>query len=245
MDDRETYGAGLVCCGVAVEADAAAVQRVMTSRRLSADEQAREWVRLSHLYTDPSWVEQCLHHARRMATAVQEEREIMAIIGGGVDLPCVGGRRRMPADGLAERHFEWLGERRRVPLEVVRDGIGSLARSGYISDDAEQQAALRRGLGIAVNSAERNSRAPWVRWMGGDDALNYLINSLWEMELIYCSGGRRDKWKTLCGVFVRQDETLYETTIKGCRCRNDAKRRSIDEAILDGLRFVSSRNGNV
>lgn len=240
MAEGVKYDVGLTCCGVAVAADEAEVQRVMTSRRLTADAQAREWLRLSHLYTDPSWMELCLQRARRMALAVKEEQEIMAMIGGSVDFAETAPRHRRPADGLAERHFEWLGERYKVPVEVVRDGIASLARSGYISPDAEQQAALRRGLGIAVNSAERNSRAPWVRWIGSDDALNYLIDSLWEMELIYCSGGRRDKWKTLCGVFLRSDESCYEPTIKGCHCRNDAKRRSIDEAILNSLRFVKS-----
>lgn len=239
MDEVPTYDGVLTCCGEVVAADAAAVQRVMTSHLLTASQQGREWVRLSHLYPEPQWIEECLRAARRMAAAVEEERAVMEVLGGGVDFAEPAGRRRRPADVLALRHFEWLGERRKVPVEVVRDGIVALARGGFISDDAEQQAALRRGLGIAVNNAERNSRAPWVRWMGSDDTLHYLVASLWDMDLIYCSGGLRDKWKTLCGVFLRADATLYETSIKSCRCRNDAKRRAIDEAILDGLRFVS------
>lgn len=240
MQEGRKYDESLTCCGEVVSADAAEVQRIMTARSLSADRQAREWLRLSHLCTDPSWIETCLQNARRMAEAVQEERAIVALLGDSVDFAEGDGRRRRPADALAERHFEWLGARRKVPVEVVRDGIVALARGGFISDDAEQQAALRRGLGIAVNNAERNSRAPWVRWMGGDDALNYLIGNLWQMELIYCSGGQRDKWKTLCGVFLRADDTRYETTIKSCRCRSAVKRRAIDEAMLNSLRFVSS-----
>ena len=241
MDEECTYDGLLTCCGERVVADGAEVQRVMTAQCLPAERQAREWVRLSHVYTEPEWIEMCLKNARRMASAVQEERAIMSIIGGSVDLEEPPGRRRRPGDGLAERHFEWLGERHRVPLEVVRDGIVALARSGFISDDAEQQAALRRGLGIAVNSVERTTRAPWVRWMGADDALNYLISGLWELDLIYCSGGLRDKWKTLCGVFLRADETCYETSIKSSRCRNALKCRAIDEAMLNGLRFVVGR----
>lgn len=240
MEDGATYEVELTCCGETVRADGAEVQRVMTAHALSAGEQAREWLRLSHAFVEPAWMELCRRNARRMAEAVREEREIVEMLGGSVDFAVAGEGRRRPADGLAERHYEWLGARHKVPLEVVRDGITALARCGFIGDDSEQQAALRRGLGIAVNGAERNSRAPWVRWMGTDDALNYLIDSLWAMELIYCSGGRRDKWKTLCGVFLRADGSCYEPTIKGCRCRNAAKRTTIDEAILNGLHFVCS-----
>lgn len=240
MEGKGSYEVELTCCGVAVRADAEAVQRVMTQHSLPAGEQAREWLRLSHAYADPGWMELCRQRARRMAEAVQEEREIMAMLGGSVDFASAEGGRKRPSGELAERHFEWLGARKRVPLEVVRDGITALARCGFIGDDADQQAALRRGLGIAVNGVERSSRAPWVRWMGTDDALNYLVDSLWKMELIYCSGGPRDKWKTLCGVFLRADDTCYETNIKGCRCRNETKRSTIDEAMLNGLRFVIS-----
>ena len=175
-----------------------------------------------------------------MGEALQEERAILGLLGGGVGNVSADTGVRRPADGLAERHFEWIGGRKRVALDVVRDGITALARSGFIGDDAVQQAALRRGLGIALNPAERSSRAPWVYWMGGADGLHYLISSLWDMELIYCSGGVRDKWETLCGVFLRPDGSRYERKIRGCRCRSETKRSTIDEAMLNGLRFVCS-----
>lgn len=242
MKGQTTYDGRLRCCGETVASDAEAVQRVMTRHSLSAEAQGREWIRLSHELTDPEWGDECRRRARRMAEAVREEREILSMLGGTVgDVSAAEGVRR-PADGLAERHFEWIGGRQRVPVEVVRDGITALARSGFIGDDADQQAALRRGLGIALNPAERTSRAPWVYWMGGDGGLHYLISSLWDMGLIYCSGGVRDKWETLCGVFLHPDGSRFERKIRGSRCRSETKRSAIDEAMLNGLRFVTGRS---
>ena len=232
-------GTTVMCCGVAVAADEAEVQRVMIERTLSAEAQAREWLRLSYLSGVPSWIECCIKNARKMTELACAQREIRQTLDGNVDLALSAGTRLTPSDGLAERHFEWLGEGRHVPVGVVRDGIMRLADQGYISHDADQQAALRRGLGINVNHDERTSRAPWVRWLADADALNYLVDSLWQMELIYCSGGRRYKWQTLCGMFLRCDGTRYDTSIKSNRCTATAKRHSIDEAILDGLRFVA------
>lgn len=238
MKSQATYDGRLRCCGETVARDAEAVQRVMTCHSLSAEAQGREWIRLSHELTDPEWGDECRRRARRMAEAVREEREILAMLGAAVGDVSADGTLPRPADGLAERHFEWIGGRKRVPVEVVRDGITALARGGFIGDDAEQQAALRRGLGIALNPAERTSRAPWVYWMGGAGGLHYLISSLWDMELIYCSGGVRDKWETLCGVFLLPDGSRFGRKIRGCCCRSERKRRAIDAAMLDGIRFL-------
>jgi len=240
MAEKGTYEREVTCCGVRVAADEAEVQRVMTLRGLSADEQAREWLRLQRRYADPAWMELCVQNARRMAQIVSAEREVLAIVGGSDGLALSATPRSVPSDALAQRHFEWLGDRRKVPVPVVRDGIEALARCGFISTDADQQAALRRGLGIAVNDAERHSRAPWVRWLGEADALNYLVDSLWQLDLIHCTGGRRYKWQTLCGVFLRGDGTCFEPSIKSNRCTNARKRTVIDEAMLNGLRFVSA-----
>ena len=223
----------LTCCGVSVPMDVAVVQRVMTAHGLSAAEQGQEWLRLMHSHTEPEWMEECVRRAGRMADLVRAEREVREVIGGRVECASGGVGRRMPQEALATRHFEWLGEERKVRVDLVRTAIGSLARMGYISGDGEQQAALRRGLGIAVNEAERTSRAPWVRWLGDADVLNYLVDSLWKRGLIYCSGGQRQKWNTLCEVFVRADGSLYESSLmKSNRCTNAAKRTMVDRTVM-------------
>lgn len=222
----------VTCCGEVVPVDEAEVQRVMTLHGLSPAEQAREWLRLMHRHAEPEWMEVCARSAERMAALVRAEREVQAVVGGCVDYASGGQRRQMPSDGLAQRHFEWLGAEKNVHVDQVRTAIGALVRMGYISSDAEQQAALRRGLGIAVNEMERQSRAPWVRWMGDADALNYLVDTLWKRQLIYCSGGQRQKWRTLCGVFLRDDGSLFDPTIKSNRCTNPGKRTLIDRTVM-------------
>ena len=229
------------CCGDALAPDEAEVQRVMTQHGLSFAEQAGEWLRLARQWPEPSWIERCMAAAERMTALVERERAVEAVLGTDVDLAMAVDGRRRPRSAWAERQFEWLGERRGVPVEVVRDGIERLAARGFLSREAEQQAALRRGLGLALNATERSSRAPWVRWTGEGDALNYLVDSLWQMELIYCSGGQRYKWKTLCGVFLRSDGSCFEPSIKSNRCGNREKRKAVDEAMLDGLRFCCRR----
>ena len=214
------------------------MQSVMTELGLGPAAQAMEWLRVGRSLPEPQWMETCLAAARRMKAIVEGEREVLAGVGGSEWFAEGAGPAVEPVGEWAERQFEWLGERRGVTVEVLRDGIAALARQGYISPDAGQQAALRRGLGVTVNAAERTSRAPWVTWLGEGDALNYLVDSLWRMELIHCNGGQRYKWQTLCGVFLRSDGSRFSASIKSNRCTNAAKRRSIDAALLDGLRFV-------
>lgn len=228
----------VMCCGRRVAASCEAVQSVMTEMGLDPSAQAMEWLRVSRSLPEPNWMETCLAAARRMKAIVEGEREVLQVVGG-CEWFAEGAETRIePVGEWAERHFEWIGERRGVTVEVLRDGIAALARQGYISLDAEQQAAFRRGLGVTVNAAERTSRAPWVTWLGEGDALNYLVDSLWQMELIHCNGGQRYKWQTLCGVFLRRDGSRFSSSIKSNRCTNAAKRHSIDAALLDGLRFV-------
>ena len=226
----------IACLGQWVSPSVPEVQRLMTAHGLPAGEQAALWLRLARQYPEPAWMEQCLAAARRMAALVEGEREVMERLGAGEGFALGADGLRRPVSPYAERHFDWLGASRGVLADSVRGGIASLAARGFISRDAGQQAALRCGLGLTLNAAERQQRAPWVRWLGDADALNYLVDSLWERELIYCSGGRRMKWQTLCGVFLRADGSRYEPSIKSNRCTNTTKRRIIDTAFLNGLR---------
>lgn len=242
MERGEHSGPGCTrqvnCCGIVVAAEEAEVQRVMTAAGLFADAQAREWLQMAHDYTDPDWMELCMARARRAMQIVRDEQEIGSQLPPGGKNAWSGRTAQMPADTLAERHFEWLGDRIHVTVEAVRDSIAALAKQGYVSPEAEQQAAFRRGLGIALNESERQSRAPWVRWLGEADALNYLVNTLWRAQLIYCSGGQRYKWLTLCGVFLKANGTRYEPSIKSNRCENGTKMSSIDKALYNIMRMV-------
>lgn len=239
MEGQGTYDVILRCCGEAVKADAEEVQRVMTRNNLSYKAQGREWIRLSHEYRDPAWGVECRRRAQEMVKALAEEKELLAVLGDSVEFASTAKGTGGPPDKYATRHFEWLGRQKKVPVEVVRDGIERLARSGFISIDMAQQEALRRGLGITSNATERSERAPWVYWLGGDNGLHYLVTSLWNMGLIYCSGGERDKWEVVCGVFCHCDgEPYLRERIKCCYCHNPRKRKAIDEAILDGLKFL-------
>ena len=226
------------CLGRQVEASVPEVQRLMTAHGLPPGEQAALWLRLARQYPDPDWMEQCLVAARRMAALVEGEREVLERLGSGDGFALSADGLRRPVSPYAERHFEWLGESRGVLVDSVRGGIAAWAARGFISQDAEQQAALRCGLGLTLNAAERQQRAPWVRWLGDADMLNYMIESLWEQQLIYCSGGRRLKWQTLCGVFLHADGSRYEPSIKSNRCSNTEKRRIMDTAFLSGLKSL-------
>lgn len=239
MEGQGTYDGMLRCCGEEVRADAATVQRVMTRHGLSYKAQGREWIRLSHELSDPDWGDECRRRARRMADALAEEREILTLLGEGVDYSSTSDGLSRPVDSLAERHFTWVGKQQKVQVEMVSGGIMNLARGGFISDDMEQQSALRRGLGIALNPAERTSRAPWVYWLGDDSALHYMIRSLWDMKLIYCSGGERDKWKTVCGFVLHDDGSPYELKIRGCSRLGAKSRRALDDAMLNALKIVN------
>ena len=184
MEGQGTYDVMLRCCDEEVKADAAEVQRVLTRHKLSYREQGLEWIRLSHEHCDPAWMELCRRKAQQMVDAREEERELLAALGVGVDFASTPEGVQRPVDTLAERHFTWVAKQPKVVVEMVSGGIMNLARGGFISDDMEQQAALRRGLGIALNAAERTSRAPWLYWLGGDSGLHYLIKSLWDKAIV-------------------------------------------------------------
>ena len=121
---------------------------------------------------------------------------------------------------LAPRHFVWLGDRHGIHVEVLRACIASLAEADMIATDWGQREALRRGLGVTVNDDERRADAPWVLWRGPADVLWLVVEGLWRLELITCSGGRQQKWRTATGVFLRADGSPFDLTLKNSRCTN-------------------------
>ena len=221
------------CCGMHYPADVDLLQRVMTEQGVPLERQKGLWLDFLRQLPDPRWAAQCLDRAEALHVLLDRHRRLLDATGvksATAALPAA-----TPVEALAPRHFVWLGEGKGVLAEQLRGGIAGLARRGIIANDSGQQDALRRGLGLMVNDQERRSPQPWVRWLASSDMLNYLIDSLWQRGLIYCVDGRRMKWQTLCGVFLRADGTLYRPAIKSNRCKNPQKRREIDTAILDGL----------
>jgi hypothetical protein len=232
----EIQGESVICCGEPVPLDAAAVQQVMNARRLDAAEQAREWMRLSFECVEPEWMELCVAAAQRMAAIVSRRKEVEAVVGCE-RTPHVAEGHRVPSSPLAERHFVWLGADRGLRAEHLREVIANLAARNLVSNDRQQQEALRRGLGLTLNAEERTSAAPWVHWIGTADMLVHLINWLWKKEIITCAGGRQQKWRTATGVFLRADGTCYDLTLKNSCCKNEESVMVLDKAVYAPLRM--------
>lgn len=218
----------VVVDGVSVEATAAAVWRRLAELRTPPERQVALWRDLYRQLPTAEWGEVCMAEAERVQQLLERERRL-------APSPSGTHRKEMPQAG----HFVWLGADRGVRVEHLRDGILRLAAAGLIDSSREQQEALRRGLGVAVNDDERHHEAPPVRWLGPTDMLWLVVEGLWEMGLITCVGGRQYKWRTACAVFRRADGSAYGLTLKNSRCTNPAKVAVIEKALLGELRFVA------
>ena len=225
-------------CGQAVEADVEVVRRLMADSGVPPEEQVGLWVGLWRQWPDPGWGEQCMAEAERVEALLKRAAALAHTAHGGTvaQAPAAAAMDKVFTP-FAERHFVWLGERKGLTTEILRNGIAGLARIGMIRSDRGQQDALRRGLGLTLNDAERNSDAPWVDWLGPADMLARLVDRLWEMDLITCAGGRQQKWRTATGVFRRADGTRYDLTLRNSRCTDSGKLSLLDEALFSGLRF--------
>ena len=227
--------------GLLVEPSVAAVQRLMTEQGLTPEVQVEEWLRLARQRPEPQWMADCYEQSERMMALLQREAALRQSILARVNLPQSEAASPKPLPPLAERHFEWLGDRYGVPVDVLRAGIVALSRVGFISTDSEQQEAMRLALGFYVNREESSVQQPWVRWLPDADALNYLVQRLWKLELIHCPGGERNKWFTLRGAFLRADGGRFEPSIKNNRCTNPLKQREVDRALVSPLQhFVEA-----
>ena len=223
------------CCGERLPADADLLQRVMTSHNIGLKEQLPLWRSFYRQWPDPAWARVCIERAKEIKSLLAEERSLFSgSDDSATTLPAP--ERSVPA--TAERHFIWLGDRYAIGVDTLRGGIQQLAEAGLIASDREQQTAFRRCLGLALNEQERSSSPPWVLWLGPSDMLNHLVDSLWQLGLIHCAGGNRQKWQTLCGAFLRADGTRFPASIKSNRCTNPEKLRTLDRALLDSLRFL-------
>lgn len=234
--DRQQSTKNVVeCCGELLPADAVVLQRVMTQHRLPLKEQKSLWRSFYLQWPDPEWARICLEQAREIDSLLALDNTLFPDTAHSVitEQPSA-----TPLSDTAERHYVWLGDRYSIGVEPLRDGISRLAMAGLIASDRDQQQAFRRCLGLTVNEQERNTNQPWVRWIGPHDMLSYLIDNLWKLGLIYCSGGKREKWKTLCGAVLRSDGIPFvEKKIRNNHCSNPEKIKVLDRAILDAMRF--------
>lgn len=222
-------------CGELLPADADLLQREMARRRLSLEEQKEQWRSFSHQWVDLVWVRLCLGKVREIDELQALEKSLFP---NSVKSASTVAAPERPMQPTVERHFVWLGDRRGVGTEVLRNGISQLAAAGLIAVDNDQQQALRRCLGLALNEQERSSDPPWVLWLGPSDMLNYFVDTLWRMELIHCAGGNRMKWQTLCGAFLRADGTRFVPTIKSNRCTNPEKIKVLNRAFFNALNII-------
>lgn len=217
--------------GQKVRADVGVVRRMMADGGVPPEEQVQLWVALWQQWPDSEWGEECLAEAERTQRLVERA----ATIARTAHVVPPAAR---TTGTVAERHFVWLGDRRGLKVEHLRDCIAGLARIGMIRSDSVQQEALRRGLGLTVNDLERGADAPWVDWLGPADMLAHMVDGLWKMELVTCAGGQRQKWRTATGLFRRPDGTRYDHTLRNSRCTDPHKLALLDETLFKPLGFL-------
>ena len=227
------------CCGEMFPADTAVLSQAMTQRRIPLARQRQLWLDFYRQYPEAGWAEKCLDEAERIGRILERERRIAAKFPATDNSAASTETPQTAPSPFAQRHFMWTGDRLGVRAEHLRDGIRRLATNGLIDSCMEQQDALRRGFGMTLNDSERTTPQPWVVWLGDSSQLNYMVDTMWHMQLIYCAGGERMKWRTLCGLFLDADGHPYPAAIKSNRCRSKTKREMVQHFILDELAFVS------
>lgn len=215
--------------GRRLPADAAVVRRCFAEEGTPPEQQPELWMALWRQWPDPIWGEVCMAEAERVEALLRREAALSAPVPQG-DVSAGQGRGNVSAD----THFVWLGDRHGVLVDHLRDGIAALAAAGLVA--ADRQDDLRRALGLTVNEVERRTAVAPVPWLGPVDMLWLLVDTLWELGLITCAGGRQQKWRTATAVFRRADGSPFGLTLKNSRCTNSAKRDLMERAILGGLR---------
>ena len=210
-------------------ADAAVVRRCLAEEGTPPEQQPELWMALWRQWPDPLWGEVCIAEAERVAALLRREAALSAPVPQG-DVSAGQGGGNAPVDP----HFVWLGDRRGVLVDHLRDGIAALAAAGLVA--ADRQDDMRRALGLTVNEVERRTAVSPVPWLGPVDMLSLLVDTLWDLGLITCAGGRQQKWRTATAVFRHADGSPFKLTIKNSHCTNAAKCDLMERAILGGLR---------
>lgn len=216
----------VMCQGQPVEAHPDRLQQHMTDMGVPLFKQRELWLDFVCQNSSPDFADACLARVERLDALLARFAALSA--APPVFQPAVPSasapkaRRNAPSD-VADTCFVWLGSYDTDAVEILRGVIRSLAGLSLIPRDADQQAALRRGLGCAVTAAERSSPVPRVRWLGPVDMLHCFVSSLFSQGLITCPGGDACKWTTLLALFVRPDGSLFRPSIRSSRCSNPDK----------------------
>ena len=227
-------------CGRRLPAEAAAVRRCFAEEGTPPERQVALWRALWRQWPDPLWGEVCIAEAERVKALLQRESALAEAAEAPV-ASAAGAAPAVRAVAPQGAHFVWLGERHGVLVDHLRDGIAALAAAGLVA--ADRQDDLRRALGLSVNEVERRTPVTPVAWLGPVDMLWLLVDTLWELGLITCAGGRQQKWRTATAVFRRADGTPFGLTLKNSRCTNAAKRAMMERALLGGLRRLVADGG--
>lgn len=229
-------GPVVMLLGHRLPAEVEAVRRLFAEQRTPPERQVELWRDLWRQWPDVLWGEVCLAEAERVQALLRRDASLAAAAASPAVVPAQQAPVPQAPAPQADAHFVWLGDRRGVLVDHLRDGIAALAAAGLIG--ADRQDDLRRALGLCVNDAERRTPAPAVPWLGPVDMLWLLVDGLWELGLITCAGGRQQKWRTATAVFRRPDGTPFGLTLKNSRCTNAAKRALMERALLGGLRSL-------
>lgn len=227
-------------CGALYPPDRALLEGLLARDRVPLEAQPALWMDFARDYPVSSWIQTCHSQARMLLALAAEAREISAMIDSASSVPAP----LQPVGATAERHFMWHGDRFGITADILRDGIQNLALKGLIHNSEAQRRALRLGFGLTLNADERAAEPQWVVWLGHDDMLHHLISTMWDLDVIGCAGGQREKWPTLRGLFLRPDGSRYGKGIKSNACTNPQKLRILDTAILDSLRLPVKMKGD-
>ncbi len=220
--------------------DRALLEHLIGLDRVPLEAQPALWQGFARDYPVAGWVRECQAQIRLLFELCDEARRISTRIDSASSVPAPV----QPLGTPAERHFLWHGDRMGITVDILRDGIQNLALKGIIHNSEVQRRALRIGLGLTLNADERTLAPQWVVWLGHDDMLRHMIDTMWNLDVISCAGGQREKWNTLCGLFVRSDGSRYKRKIKTNICTNPDKLRLLDTAILDSLRLPVKMKGD-
>ena len=125
----------------------------------------------------------------------------------------------------------------------LNECILNLAAASLIAHSREQLDALRRGLGLTLSAAEEGTTPPWVYWLGPVDVLWLLVDGLFRLGVIDCSGGPRMKWRTTTGIFLHADGSPFDTTLKNSRCTNPEKHKLLQNLVFTPLEDAIAHRG--
>lgn len=221
-------------------ADIEAVRRMLDEEGTPPEVQVEIWLTLWRKNYDPAFSLQCMVEAERVTALLEREASVRSRMAA---LQASSGAVGAPPAMPTRRCYYWLGHRLGIQPDNLRACIANMAEVSLIDRSREQQDALRRGLGLTLSAAEEGTTSPWVYWLGPVDVLWLLVDGLFNLGVIDCSGGPRMKWRTATGIFLHADGSPFDTTLKNSRCTNPKKRDLMQRLVFAPLAGNMARHG--